>query len=175
VSHSVRDVAPIRAGKCADCGHFARPDEVTACRIADCGCTHHVAAGLYRGHNPEDPPGAEAALQALRDALEPARQALREAADAEVDAELIRDAARRKWMLSDECPKATGPGRTMTVAERNCWVEDRIAEEERAYRLAKAAREAAKAYLDVLGKQLSAQQSIGRSVAASYQGTGDRW
>jgi hypothetical protein len=172
VSHPLR--ATIPAAKCASCDHYAPVGEMTECKRPGCECKRHTGSP-HGVHDPETPPGAEAALQALRDALEPARQALREAADAEVEAELARDAARRKWMLSDECPKATGPGRTMTVAERNCWVEDKIADEERAYRLAKAEREAAKAYLDVLGKQLSAQQSIGRSVAASYQGTGDRW
>jgi hypothetical protein len=162
----------VRAGRCASCEHFAPVGEITPCNR--CNCERHTAS-LYRGHDPEHPPGAEAGLEFLRDALEPARQDLRAAADAEVEAELARDAARRRWMLSEECPKATGPGRTMTVAERNCWVEDKIAGEERAYRLARAAREAAKAYLDVLGKQLSAQQSVARSVATSYQGTGDRW
>jgi hypothetical protein len=170
MSHPLRDTLP--AVRCPECSHWARPDEVTECR--HCDCKHHRGS-LHGGNDPESPVGAEAALQALRDALEPARQALREAADAEVEAELARDAARRRWMLSADCPKATGRGRTHTVAERDCWVEDKIAGEERDYRLAKAAREAAKAYLDVLGKQLSAQQSVARSVAVSYNSAGDRW
>src|ERR1039457_3458789 len=122
----------VPAAKCA-CGHFARIDEVgTFCRY--CDCTEHRASP-YQGHDPETPPGAEAALQSFSDDLEPARIELREAADAEVEAELTRDAARRKWLLSDERPQPGSLGGVrVTVAYGAAAADDRIADEERAFR-----------------------------------------
>lgn len=160
--------AVIPAGRCGACPHYARADEVTRCRF--CGCEHHVASP-YQGHDPQTPPGAEAALESFRDALESARQELAGAADAEVTAELERDAAHRRWMLSPECPPVgVFDGVRTTVAQRDAWVQDRVAGEERAYRLARAARQAAQKKLDVLGKQGSYQQSISKSVGQSYSG-----
>ena len=133
--------------------------------------------GPHGEHDPQTPPGAEAALQSFSDALEPARRELAAAADEEVEAELARDAARRRWLLSEECPR-TGvfDGVRVTVAERDAWVDEQIAGEERAFRLAREKRKAAAKRLDVLSKQGSYQQSISKSVADSYRGTGgDRW
>lgn len=159
--------AVIPAGRCV-CTHYARADEITECRY--CDCKRHVATP-YAGHDPQTPPGAEAGLESFKEALEIARQELAEAADAEVTAELDRDAAHRKWMLAPECPKVgVFDGVRTTVAQRDAWVADRVAEHERAYRLAKATRQAAQKKLDVLGKQGSFQQSIGRSVGDSYRG-----
>jgi hypothetical protein len=165
MSHPIRS-ATIPSGRC-QCGHLAPVGEVITCTRPGCGCERHTGSP-YGGHDPATPPGAESALAAFMDALDTARQALEAAANAEVDAELARDAAKRRWLLSDECQALR------TVAERKAWAESRIEPEERAFRLAKATREAARAALDVLGKQMSAQQSINRSVSASYQGTGDR-
>ena len=162
MSHPLRDT--VRAVRC-DCGKYAPPGQP----CSNCGTVN--GSSPYRGHDPQSPPGAEAALQSFLEALGPAREALEAAANEEVGAELARDAARRKWMLQAPPVRRN----EWTVAERDCWVEDHITEEERAYRLAKAKRQAAAKVLDVLGKQLSAQQSINRSVSASYQGTGDRW
>lgn len=160
--------AVIPAGRCGECPHYARADEVTECRY--CNCKRHVASP-YGGHDPQTPPGAEAALDSLKEALGAAQEELAEAADAEVTAELDRDAAHRRWMLSPECPPVRVlDGVRTTVAQRDAWVADKIAEEERAYRLAKTARQAAQKKLDVLGKQGSFQQSIGRSVGDSYRG-----
>ena len=164
----------VPAAKCA-CGHYARIDEVgTFCRY--CECTEHRASP-YQGHDPQTPPGAEAALQTFSDDLEPARIELREAADAEVEAELTRDAARRKWLLSDECPQ-TGSfgGVRVTVAYRDAWVDDKIADEERAFRLAREPRKAAAKRLDILGKQGSFSQTLAKSVDGSYRGQrGEGW
>ena len=169
-----REVGTIPASKCA-CGHFAPPTgEITECRF--CDCERHVA-GPYRGHDPDTPPGAEAALQTFSDLLKDAQRDLAAACDDEVEAELARDAAARTWLLSDDCPPVgVFNGVRTTVAQQSAWVADRIADKERTYRLAKAAREAAQKYLDVLGRQGSIQQSISKSVGASYQGTGgERW
>lgn len=159
--------ATIPSGRCA-CGHLAPVGEVITCSRPGCGCERHTGS-LYRGNDPATPEGAETALQTFMDALDTARERLEEASNAEVDAELARDAAKRRWLLSDECQALR------TVAERKAWAEARTEPEERAFRIAKARREAARGVLDVLGKQMSAQQSINRSVSTSYQGTGDRW
>jgi hypothetical protein len=163
----------IPAGKCA-CTHWARADEVTECRY--CACTRHVARP-HGEHDPQTPPGAEQSLQAFSDALEGARRELAAAADEEVDAELARDTAQRRAELSPDAPKVgVFDGVRTTVAMRAAWVAEQIAGEERTFRLATVKRKAAAKKLDILGKQGSFQQSIGRSVAASYQGQrGEGW
>lgn len=114
---------------------------------------------------PDIPGDAEAKLESYQQALEDAREELREARDKEVDAELARDAAHRWWMLSDECPKVgVREGVRTTVAYRDAWVADHIADEERAYKLAKAKRQAAATKLHTLGKNGGFQQSIAASV-----------
>ena len=128
----------------------------------------------YRGHDPQTPPGAEAALASYVDALEHARKALADTRNAEVDARASRDAAKRRAILSPECPKVRRD--QCTVAERDAWVEDRIADEDLAYEIAKAARQAAGDHLHTLGKQGSLAQSLSKSVMDSYRGQrGDGW
>jgi metal-sulfur cluster biosynthetic enzyme len=170
--------ATIPAAKCEQCGHHARIDEITACRY--CDCTRHVGArpGPHQGHDPQTPPGAEAALEYLKEEMERARLELAGASDAEVEAELARDAARRKLQLSDECPPVgVFDGVRVTVAWQKAWIDDRIVAEEREYRLKKKAREAAAKRLDVLGRQAITQASIAKSVGTGYQFTrsGERW
>ena len=164
---SPRDAIP--ALRCA-CSHFARTDEVGACRF--CDCAHHVASP-YQGHDPASPPGAEAALQSYSEALDDAVEKLRLARDAELDAEDARDQAKYEALLSDECPQ-TGviDGKRTTVAYRDAWVRREIADEERTYRAAKVVRQAASAHLDKLNSQRSIAQTISKSVSGSYAGTG---
>lgn len=172
MSHPLTGTIP--AEKCA-CGHFARADEVTACRFCDCRQHRPARSGPYQGHDPQTPPGAEAALEYFKDEMELARLELAEASDAEIDAELARDAAWREWELSDECPKvgAIIDDRRITVSYMKAWIGSRITAEEREYRRKKAARAAAAKRLDVLGRQAITQASIAKSVGTSYQGT--RW
>ena len=127
-------------------------------------------------YDPDTPVGAEEKLETYRDALDAAREKLREARDAEMEAEQARDAAKRQAQFSERCPKVGvfGGVRT-TVAYQAAWIEEQIAEEERTYRLAKAARQAASDHLRTLGKQGSFQQSLTKSVADAYRGTGSRW
>lgn len=125
--------------------------------------------------DPDVPAGAEAKLQGYQEALDDAREELREARDKEVEAELARDAAYRWWMLSDECPPVgVRDGVRTTVAYRDAWVADRIAGEERAFKLAKAKRQAAATKLHTLGKNGGFQQSITASVRENYRGTNSR-
>lgn len=121
-------------------------------------------------HDPDTPPGAEGILQSLSDDAEVARVKLRQARDAEVDAELAYKAAKRRAILSPDCPKVRRD--ECTVAERDAWVEEQAAVEEQVYEIAKAARQAASDHLHTLRAQISAQQSITRSVGDYYQGTG---
>jgi hypothetical protein len=130
----------------------------------------------YAGHDPQTPPGAEAMLQTLFSEMEAARRELARRRNAEVAASHKLKAARRRALLSPQCPKAAGTGRTCTVAERDAWVEDQVADEDLAHDLAVTARQAAADHLSTLGKQGSIQQSISRSVIGSYQGQrGEGW
>src|SRR5215469_15069893 len=121
-------------------------------------------------HDPDTPPGAERVLQSLSDDAEVARVALRKARDAEVDAQHAYKAAKRRALLSPECPKVRRD--ECTVAERDAWAEEQAAGEEIAYEVAKAARQAASDHLHTLRAQISAQQSITKSVGDYYRGTG---
>lgn len=124
----------------------------------------------HQGYSPQTPPGAEAALQAFSDALDVAQDAMKAARDAEVDAELALRGAKRKWLLSPECPKVRR--NEWTVAERDAWVEDKCADEELAWMLARATRQAAADHLKTVGKQGGFQQSIAGSVREQYRGAG---
>jgi hypothetical protein len=163
----------------SSCAHIVfRDQELSGGKIPcrSCGCTDH-RAGPYAGHDPQTPPGAEAALETFKTMLEEAGRELAAAVDEEVTAELARDAAMRKWMFDKDCPPVgVFNGVRTTVAQRDAWVAGKIVDEERAYRLAKAAREAAQTKLDILGRQGSYQQSISRSVSEVYRNTGrDPW
>lgn len=131
--------------------------------------------GSLPAYNPATPPDAEAKLAAYSDALDKAQEDLETARNAEVDAEEDRDAARRRAQFDPDCPKVgVFNGVRTTVAYQTAWIEERIADEERKYRLAKAARQAASEHLKKLGKQGSFQQSLTGSVREAYRSTG-RW
>ena len=154
------------AGKC-ECGHFARPDEITPCRF--CDCPRHVSSpGPRGGHDPMTPPGAEAALDDLKDALEEATAELVRARNAELDAEEARDEAKRAALLSPECPVPSRGG--WTVAQQGAWVAEQFKAEESAYKAARTARQAASDHVSKVSKQASVQQSIAGSVKESYRG-----
>ena len=120
----------------------------------------------------DTPVGAEGRLEEYQDALEKAGTELAEAADAETDAELDRDAARDRLLLSPDCPKCgTFDGVRVTVAERDAWVNSQIVDFEREYRHAKRARERAEGRLRILERQGGIQQSITASVREGYRGT----
>lgn len=133
----------------------------------------HYDPGFDPPYDPDTPVGAEAKLESYRDALDAALKALRETRDAELDAKAARDAARRKWTLAPECPKAgVFDGARVTVAYVTAWIEEHIKDEEQAYQVAKLARQAASAHLDTIAKQGRFQQSITASVREAYRNTG---
>ena len=154
----------VRAVRC-DCGKFGPPGQP----CVSCGAT--MNGSPYRGHNPQEPPGAEAALQSFSDALDDAVEKLKAARDAELEAEDARDAARWKALLSEDCPQpGVYDGVRITVAYRDAWVQREIDGEERALRAAKVVRQAAVAHLDKLKSQASVAQTIAKSVAGQYIG-----
>lgn len=124
---------------------------------------------------PDTPVGAEARLESYRDALEEATKALGQARDAELEAEDIRDEAKRRAQFSPDCPKVgVFEGVRTTVAYQKAWIEEQAKDEETAYRAAKAARRAASDHLNKLSKQGRFQQSITASVRESYRSTNGR-
>jgi hypothetical protein len=125
---------------------------------------------------PDTPPSAERTLQSLSDEMDVAREGLRAARDTEVEAEQAYRSALRKALLSDAIPKVAlrrEDGSRVTVAERDAWAADRVADEELRWQIAKATRRAAADRLNILKTQTSVAQSIGASVRESYRGTGD--
>lgn len=125
----------------------------------------------YHGHDPQTPPGAESALVSYSDALEEARRALAHRRDVEVARKAERDAAKRRARFSPECPKVgVFGGVRITVAYVEAWIEEQVAEQDLAYELAKAARQAAADHLHTLDKQGSLAQSLSRSVSGQYMG-----
>lgn len=121
---------------------------------------------------PQTPVSAELALQQFSDALDEARLSLAKARNAEVDAKHAFEKAKRRATLSEACPKVRR-GRdgeaSVTVAERDAWVEEKVSGERLVYDLATAARQAAADHLRTLRDQGSIQQSISRSVIGSYE------
>ena len=174
MSHPIRSTT-LPAGRCPECDHFAPAGgEIGTC--SRCQCTRHAAPdprSPYMGHDPQSPPGAEAALQAFSCQLDAATEKLREARDAELEAEEARDAAKWEATLSPECPQpGVYDGVRITVAYRDAWVAREIAPQESAYRAARVVRQAASAHLDKVKSQASVQQTIAKAVATVYQGTG---
>jgi hypothetical protein len=176
MSHPLSGTIP--SGRC-ECTHFARVGEIGEC--SRCDCRHHTPAqppaSPYRGHDPQTPPGAEAALASFMQALEDAQKALEEAANDEVDAEMDLDEERRALILADKCPQAAGPGRTCTVAYQKAWIDAQpgVSGLIREWKHAKARREAAEKVLRVLERNSSLQQSIARSVSNDFPGTRGTW
>lgn len=131
---------------------------------------------LHDGHDPETPPGAEAALANLASQLDGARAALAAARNAEVAAKHLHDRARRAARYSPGFRKpGVYDGVRVTVAEAEDWLDDQVADESDAHDLATTIRQAAQEHLRTLGQQLSAQQSISRSVGNDFAGTRGAW
>jgi hypothetical protein len=112
----------------------------------------------------------ERKLRALVTAMSQAQSELRSARDAEVDKKHEYEAAKRRAFLSADCPKPTRGG--YTVADREVWVDDRCAEEQRAYDIATARREAARDHLQTVRDQSMIVLGLLRSVTTAYQLSG---
>lgn len=108
----------------------------------------------------------ERKLRGLVTAMSQAQAELRSARDAEVDRKHEYEAAKRRAFLSTECPKPTRGG--FTVADREVYVDDQCAEQQRAYDIATARREAAKDHLQTVRDQAMVVMSLLRSVSTAY-------
>ncbi|BAL87358.1 hypothetical protein AMIS_21380 [Actinoplanes missouriensis 431] len=112
------------------------------------------------------PAQIEAKLRRLVNDLTLAQSSLRAARDAEVDAKHAFESARRKALLSDDCPKVTRGG--YTTAERDAWVAEQAAVLERTFDLAEANRKAAEDYLRTLRDQSMIVMALGKSVQSAF-------
>lgn len=113
------------------------------------------------------PVDCEQRLRVLVGEMTRAQLELARARDAEVDRKHEYEAAKRRAFLSADCPKPTRGGHT--VADRDVWVDDRCADEQRAFDIATARREAAKDHLQVIRDQSMVVMSLLRSTMTAYQ------
>lgn len=116
------------------------------------------------------PIDCERRLRQLVTEMSRAQAELRNARDAEVDRKHEYEAAKRRAFLSAECPKPTRGG--YTVSDREVWVDDKCAEEQRAYDIAVARREAAKDHLQTIRDQSMVVMALLRSISTAYQLSG---
>ncbi|MEV1013718.1 hypothetical protein AB0I89_23495 [Micromonospora sp. NPDC049801] len=107
-------------------------------------------------------------LRALHDT---ARQ-LKDLRNAEVEAKKEYEAARRRLMLSGECPRVERGGHT--VADRDAWVDERCADLRSAYEVASAARETASDQLRTLNSQSVVITALSKNVAQIHNVLGER-
>lgn len=113
------------------------------------------------------PADAERRLTTLDNEMAKATLWLRDARDAEVAAKHTYEAAHRRALLSKDCPKVTRGG--FTTAERDAWVGDQCADEQRTYDIAVARREASADHLRTVREQAMVAMSLLRSANASMQ------
>lgn len=99
--------------------------------------------------------------------LTQAQKELSKARDDEVSKRHALNAARRRVILSDDCPKVSRGG--MTTAERDAWVDDKLPELQLAYDLAVTKRESAQDHLRVLREQAEITRSLGTFVRQAYE------
>jgi len=116
------------------------------------------------------PIDCERRLRALVTDMSRAQTELRNARDAEVNLKHDWEAAKRRAFLSAECPKPTRGG--FTVADREVWVDDQCAAEQRKYDIATARREAAKDHLQTVRDQSMIVLGLLRSVTTAYAVSG---
>lgn len=107
--------------------------------------------------------------QCVTDLYEAEKQ-LAEARDAETNAELAYRRYQRQHLLSDECPKVARG--TVTVADRDAWVEEQCKEWWEHYRLAQTRCQAAQDHVRTVRDVCSAVQSIASLVRQAYSMAG---
>jgi hypothetical protein len=113
----------------------------------------------------------ETKLRQLVNDLGRARTLLRNARDDELDAKTGWERARRKLLLSPQCPPISGPD-SVSAAERDAWVDVQIEDLELTYRTARVARESAQEHMRTLKEQAELVRSLGASVRQAYELSG---
>ena len=116
------------------------------------------------------PVAAEQRLLALDNAMTQAELHLRRSRDAEVTAKHAYEAARRQASFDKDCPRVMRNG--ATVDERKQWIDDRCAEEQRAFDIAVSARKGAETHLKTVEKQSMIALGLLRSVNTAYNASG---
>lgn len=119
---------------------------------------------------PLTPVAVEAKLRELVTDLTRAQLALAAARNTEVDAKHAYEAAHRRAVLHPSAPKVNRGG--STAGERDAWVGQRCADEQRTYDLAVARREAATDHLRTLREQGMLVATLSKSVALAYSMAG---
>jgi hypothetical protein len=119
---------------------------------------------------PLTPLAVETKLRSLVSELTRAQQALAQARDIEVDRKHELNRERRRALLSQERPKVERGG--FTTAERDAWVDDRVAALQFDYDKAVITRESAQDHLRVLRDQAEIVRSLGASVRTAYEMAG---
>ena len=119
---------------------------------------------------PLTPVDIERRLRSLVNDLTRAQQALAQARDIEVDRKHELGRERRRALLATERPKVARGG--FTTAERDAWVDERVAVQQFDYDKAVVARESAQDHLRVLRDQAEIVRSLGASVRQAYEMAG---
>ena len=122
------------------------------------------------GYQPLNPVQVEQKLRQCVTDLYAAEKKLAEARDAETNAELAYRRYFRQHLLSDECPKVSRGG--YTVTERDAWVEDKCSEWWEHYRLAQTRCHAAQDHVRTVRDVTSSVQSIASLVRQAYSMAG---
>jgi hypothetical protein len=116
------------------------------------------------------PVAAERRLLQLDNEMALAELALRRARDTEVEKKHEFEAAERRAFLDAACPRPSRGG--FTVADREVWVADRCATEQRAHDIATSARQGAYDHLETVGKQALVCMALLRSVTTAFNMSG---
>ncbi|TDD54539.1 hypothetical protein E1286_04940 [Nonomuraea terrae] len=116
------------------------------------------------------PVGIEARLRRIVTDLTMSQQTLAKVRDEEVNAKHGYEAARRRALFSDHCPKVARGG--YTTADRDAWVDEQVKNQRYQYDLAVAKREAAQDLLRVVRDQAMVVMALANSVRAAYQVAG---
>jgi hypothetical protein len=116
------------------------------------------------------PVAAERRLVALDNDMTLAELALRRARDTEVEKKHAYEAARRQASFDKDCPRVERGGATVDM--RKQWIEDRCANEGRAYDIAVVAREGAQDHHRTVRDQAMICMALLRSVTTAYAMSG---
>lgn len=108
-------------------------------------------------------------VQSVRD-LYAAEQKLAEARDAEVEAEIAYQTAKRRLLLSEDCPKVSRG--SVTVADRDAWIDNECADEWMAYRITQVKCQAAQDHVRTVRDVASTVQSIASLVRQAFSMAG---
>jgi hypothetical protein len=86
------------------------------------------------------------------------------------DAEIAYQSSRRRLLLSDACPKVSRG--SVTVADRDAWVDNECADEWMSYRLTQVRCQAAQDHVRTVRDVASTVQSIASLVRQAYSMAG---